>query len=252
MASSHAPTAKGAVTIVNMQRAKSRAGERRLETPRCGDIGQLTILARRNSPRPSRALLNSVEQELNDLESFVRRLKLSSADERDILLSNWSGKSTTRAASASVSSQDKQPTNHYASVSPSDASPLDANFAVRQMHIAVDGRSSFHGLTSIFDHPDTFGAGNAASTPHLPAYTTPEERKKAEIVLVDAAERGRRQEIFDLAAGRLDFDGVPAETAMELLDIHWHRQHHALLLTYRPAFMRDMAVAGGGKYFSKL
>ena len=37
---------------------------------------------------------------------------------------------------------------------------------------------------------------------------------------------------------------------MHLLSLHWNRQHHSFLVTYRPAFMRDMACAG--PYFSKL
>ena len=53
-----------------------------------------------------------------------------------------------------------------------------------------------------------------------------------------------------MASDNYDFDGVPKDLAMHLLDLHWNRQHHAFLLTYRPAFMRDMAC--GGPYFSKL
>lgn len=45
-------------------------------------------------------------------------------------------------------------------------------------------------------------------------------------------------------------DGVSPELAMHLLALHWNRQHHAFLITYRPLFMRDMAC--GGPYFSKL
>ena len=37
---------------------------------------------------------------------------------------------------------------------------------------------------------------------------------------------------------------------MHLLSLHWNRQHHSFLITYRPAFMRDMAC--GGPYFSPL
>ncbi len=51
-------------------------------------------------------------------------------------------------------------------------------------------------------------------------------------------------------AGRLDFDGVDPELGMHLLSMHWNRQHHSFLITYRPAFMRDMACQG--PYFSKL
>lgn len=37
---------------------------------------------------------------------------------------------------------------------------------------------------------------------------------------------------------------------MHLLSLHWNRQHHSFLLTYRAAFMRDMAC--NGPYFSKI
>jgi hypothetical protein len=37
---------------------------------------------------------------------------------------------------------------------------------------------------------------------------------------------------------------------MHLLELHWNRQHLSFLISYRPAFMRDMACAG--PYFSKL
>jgi hypothetical protein len=57
-------------------------------------------------------------------------------------------------------------------------------------------------------------------------------------------------ETINLAAGKLDFDGVDPDLGIHLLRLHWNRQHHAFLITYRPAFMRDMACAG--PYFSKL
>lgn len=55
---------------------------------------------------------------------------------------------------------------------------------------------------------------------------------------------------MNLRQGKLDFDGVDPELGMHLLSLHWNRQHHSFLITYRPAFMRDMAT--GGPYFSKL
>jgi len=57
-------------------------------------------------------------------------------------------------------------------------------------------------------------------------------------------------ETINYAAGKLDFDGVDPELGMHLLQLHWNRQHHSFLITYRPAFMRDMAC--DGPYFSKL
>jgi hypothetical protein len=52
-----------------------------------------------------------------------------------------------------------------------------------------------------------------------------------------------------LSALLLDIDGAPINLAMHLLDLHWNRQHHTFLLTYRPAFMRDLVH--GGPYCSK-
>lgn len=54
-----------------------------------------------------------------------------------------------------------------------------------------------------------------------------------------------RQTILD----RGSIEGVPAELALHLLDIHWSR-HHFFLVTYRPAFYRDMM--NGGAYYSPL
>lgn len=57
-------------------------------------------------------------------------------------------------------------------------------------------------------------------------------------------------EPIDLAAGRLDFDGVDPELGMHLLSIFWNRQHASGSVVYRPAFMRDMAC--NGPNFSKI
>ncbi|KAF2435402.1 hypothetical protein EJ08DRAFT_580700 [Tothia fuscella] len=47
-----------------------------------------------------------------------------------------------------------------------------------------------------------------------------------------------------------DYDGYEPELVHHLLNIHFNRQHHNLLLIYRPLFMRDFA--SGGHYYSKL
>ncbi|PVH83883.1 hypothetical protein DL98DRAFT_547184 [Cadophora sp. DSE1049] len=68
--------------------------------------------------------------------------------------------------------------------------------------------------------------------------------------LMGEAAHQRQLETINYKSGKLDFDGVNPELGMHLLTLHWNRQHHSHLITYRPAFMRDMA--GGGPYFSKL
>lgn len=57
-------------------------------------------------------------------------------------------------------------------------------------------------------------------------------------------------EMINSKSGKLDFDGVEPEMAMNMLSIFWNRQHHSGSIVYRPAFMRDMAC--NGPLFSKL
>jgi hypothetical protein len=51
-------------------------------------------------------------------------------------------------------------------------------------------------------------------------------------------------------SGELDFDGVDAGLALQMLRIFWNIQHATGSFVYRPCFMRDMA--NGGPYFSRL
>lgn len=188
-------------------------------------------------------MVDGLEEEVTRLREYIARLKsVPPSDRNDPSLC---------PASAEATGHELQSQNQITG-SATDVDPVDVVTASRQLHVAVDGFSAFHGHTSIFDHPGGDTASQPSGLNTRPAYAFGDDAKEAEYALTDAAARGRTQEILDLAAGRLDFDDLPAETAMELLDIHWHRQHHALLLTYRPAFMRDMAVPGGGRYFSKL
>ncbi|KAJ5259626.1 hypothetical protein N7478_012607 [Penicillium angulare] len=61
-----------------------------------------------------------------------------------------------------------------------------------------------------------------------------------------AMERQREHRLRGLSNIR----GVPAALALHLLDLHWSRQHHTFLLTYRPTFMRELEC--GGAYCSDL
>lgn len=65
----------------------------------------------------------------------------------------------------------------------------------------------------------------------------------------------RRQEELMLQSSpsiiaNIDFDRVPADTAIHLLDLHWNRQHLSYLLTYRPAVMDSLVR--NGPYSNKL
>lgn len=48
----------------------------------------------------------------------------------------------------------------------------------------------------------------------------------------------------------IDFDGVPMDLAMYLLNVHWNRQHLSYLVSYRPAIMDSLM--SNGPYINKL
>lgn len=98
-----------------------------------------------------------------------------------------------------------------------------------------EGRINFFGATS--------GLHNSSKTSHTPEYSPQHVRNQ----LIANAFLQRQKE-YELPT-RGDFDGVPAELATHLLNLHWNRQHHSFLLTYRPAFTRDLMH--GGIYYSR-
>lgn len=106
------------------------------------------------------------------------------------------------------------------------------------------GSTTYHGPTS------TLFNEAASSNRQSRSYLTKERETWMPRILVAAAAEQRQLENINFRAGKLDFDGVDPELGMHLLNLHWNRQHHSFLITYRPAFMRDMAC--NGPYFSKI
>jgi hypothetical protein len=138
-----------------------------------------------------------------------------------------------------------------ASASASAAAPLPppappappALKSVSRIVVAANGSSSYHGRTSTLFDESSHDRSAAEARPRMPD-------EWIERGLVAEAARQRQLETVNFRLGKLDFDGVEPELGMHLLSLHWNRQHHSFLTTYRPAFMRDMAC--GGPYFSKL
>ncbi|KAM0667663.1 hypothetical protein ACQRIU_003528 [Beauveria bassiana] len=115
---------------------------------------------------------------------------------------------------------------------------------VSRIVTSANGISSYHGRTSaLFEDsiPERQQAGDVQ--PRMPD-------DWIERGLVAEAARQNQMEQLNYRNGKLDFDGITPDLGMHLLSLHWNRQHHSFLVTYRPAFMRDMACRG--PYFSKL
>ncbi|KAH8781056.1 fungal-specific transcription factor [Diaporthe sp. PMI_573] len=122
--------------------------------------------------------------------------------------------------------------------------PLSHRGDVSRIVVSANGVSSYHGRTSALYEESLQERSSIAD---LRPRMSDEWIEKG---LVAEAAKQRQLEEFNHRAGTLDFDGVDPELGMHLLSLHWNRQHHSFLLTYRPAFMRDMAC--NGPYFSKI
>ncbi len=68
-------------------------------------------------------------------------------------------------------------------------------------------------------------------------------------LMVEAAAQ-RQLEDLHLSSEKVDFDGVEAQLATQLLTIFWIRSNSLFMLIYRPVFMRDWV--NDSPYFSKL
>ncbi|RMY69609.1 hypothetical protein D0863_06341 [Hortaea werneckii] len=128
--------------------------------------------------------------------------------------------------------------------------PSDAPYTHRQVKgptqrapASISGASTYHGPTStLFD--------DAVIEAEPASWMSAERKALMPGLLFAEAARQRQMELVNKQAGSLDFDGVEPELGMHLLNLHWNRQHHSFLITYRPAFMRDMSCQG--PYFSKI
>lgn len=133
-------------------------------------------------------------------------------------------------------SRSQTPAEIVREVDDADDRASEVDFDVSQ-HLSVDdhGQVGVFGLTSTLHTP-----GRAPSSNSLPI-----QGLRNQLIANAALERQKEYSIQLLP----DLDGVPISLALHLLDLHWNRQHHTFLLTYRPAFMRDLIH--GGQYCSK-
>ncbi|KAI5456661.1 fungal-specific transcription factor domain-containing protein [Mariannaea sp. PMI_226] len=115
--------------------------------------------------------------------------------------------------------------------------------SISRLVVSSNGTSSYHGRTSALFDENVPERQPGELRPRMPD-------EWVEKGLVAEAAKQRQLEELNLRSGKLDFDTVDPDLGMHLLSLHWNRQHHSFLITYRPAFMRDMAC--NGPYFSKL
>ena len=140
------------------------------------------------------------------------------------------------------------PTPTAKPVSDDDAARVHADSVSRansmsRIVVSSNGMPSYHGRTSTLFEESYHDRSTPEANPRMP-------EEWVEKGLIAEAACQRQLEDVNLRLGKLDFDGVEPELGQHLLSLHWNRQHHSFLITYRPAFMRDMACKGPN--FSKL
>ncbi|KAJ8116509.1 hypothetical protein OPT61_g2069 [Boeremia exigua] len=115
--------------------------------------------------------------------------------------------------------------------------------SVSRIVVSSNGMPSYHGRTSTLFEESYHDRSTPEANTRMP-------EDWVEKGLIAEAACQRQLEDVNFRLGKLDFDGVEPELGQHLLSLHWNRQHHSFLITYRPAFMRDMACKGPN--FSKL
>lgn len=187
-------------------------------------------------PRPTNAALEALREE-------NRRLREQAAAERPATSQTSPGpENQTKSTPEDTHSVAVTESPQSARIPHQSGEHLQPYKAQNVNSPSAGGASTYHGPTStLFED---------AGTIDRRSWFSKERETWMPKLLVSAAAEQRQLESINARAGKLDFDGVDPELGLHLVNLHWNRQHHSFLVTYRPAFMRDMAC--GGPYFSKI
>ncbi|KAL2796272.1 fungal-specific transcription factor domain-containing protein [Aspergillus keveii] len=230
--------------------------------------------------RPSAARIDHLESEKATLEDALIRLKGAGDAERDAMLESV----TVRNGRVSLGHRSALPTDyeHRMEQQPenrllasdtggNDTPVLIEDYSNRNadggaiLGRADEGADSPNKANDIYaiNHPSLtdksphasesiFSSTSVVQTSSLRQLASHEQQQAStetlryQLIANAAMERQREHRLRGLSSIR----GVPAQLALHLLDLHWSRQHHTFLLTYRPTFMRELEH--GGPYCSDL
>jgi hypothetical protein len=230
--------------------------------------------------RPSAARIDHLESEKATLEDALIRLKGAGDAERDAMLESV----IVRDGRVSLGHRSALPTDHERQLEQQlENRLLGSDTGVNDTPVPVDDysnrnadggsilRRAGEGAVSpnrandiyAINHPSLtdksphtsesiFSSTSVVQTSSLRQLASHEQQQAStetlryQLIANAAMERQREHRLRGLSSIR----GVPAELALHLLDLHWSRQHHTFLLTYRPTFMRELEH--GGPYCSDL
>ncbi|RFU29618.1 hypothetical protein B7463_g6686, partial [Scytalidium lignicola] len=214
---------------------------------------QLWILYSTEAPLPTNAVLRALQNEERKLKQVILRLKNSSPAEVSKILESITFSEGSETICVPESPRPASPVqNPIPDEEPVVTIEQDGS-ASRQPAIpgdqdATDGEdqnldtSPFYCINEM-GHLDSFGPSSAfksSSQPPVSIDPVIDHHIRNSLITNAVLERQREHEL----RSRTSIDGVEIDLAMHLLDVHWSRQHHTLLLTYRPAIMRDLREGG--------
>ncbi|KAG4443230.1 hypothetical protein IFR05_001273 [Cadophora sp. M221] len=195
---------------------------------------------------PSTTMINALSEEKLTLERCLIQLKLAAPKEREQMLGAIvvvNGKIDLSSCDAAKASSSRIDADLPDSTKPRDGeerrestgSDCDSDSFQPANYLSVDERgqvevygptSALHGLS-----PDSSAHEKSSRT---------NEPLRHQLIANALLQRQNEHNLLRLTT----IGGEPAELALHLLDLHWNRQHHTFLLTYRPAIMRDLVTDG--------
>ncbi|RMJ08490.1 hypothetical protein CDV36_011893 [Fusarium kuroshium] len=216
--------------------------------PRCGAcVGQgRECIYRRETPRkrPTFSQIIELQRTQAALNAFIVKLKQSSPDERQRLLDSAvdeDGNVRVSPGPDEVPLPDHEGLRHLPRrphQGPTETPIISSEDELDIAHfISVDdaGQTSSFGPSSALHNPARSETGLSPSR-----QSATQDNIRNGLIANAALQRHQEYGLARLPA----IDGIPTELALHLLNLHWARQHHTFLLTYRPAVMRDLECSG--------
>ena len=189
------------------------------------------------------ARIKDLERELAALRAFLARLQEASAEERDVLLSSTPYAQGQLGPEPDCPREDHDEQTFQPDDLPRRGSVIslieseeDEPDVVQFISIDECGNAATFGPSSALHVPPHSGQSPRTALTQNPGL----EHRKNALIANAALQRQAEQHLVALP----DIAGVPTSLALHLLNVHWGRQHHTFLLTYRPAIMRDIQQHG--------
>lgn len=112
--------------------------------------------------------------------------------------------------------------------------------------------SSAHGVSGMVNHmPKPSSKTSQTPSSVVISGEAATAASKARLISYAALQNQREGWVYNQPHTKIDLDGVDADLAKHLLDLHFNRFHFAYLITYRPAII-DCIASGGGPWVNKL